>query len=93
MSVNLADFLKEARTNAGLTQGKVAEILGYTTPQFISNWERGMSFPPIDVLRKIAGLYKISEEELYSSLEFTFLEQTKLDLRRKFQGAVLKEAK
>lgn len=93
MSVNLCDFLKEARTNAGLTQGKVAEILGYTTPQFVSNWERGMSFPPIDVLRKIAGLYKVSEEELYSSLEYTFLEQTKVDLRRKFQGAAFKKAK
>lgn len=88
MSQNkLAQFLKDARNKAALTQNSVAEALGYETPQFVSNWERGISYPPIDALKKIARLYKVSEEELYGVLEEAFLEQTVKDLRRKFANS------
>jgi transcriptional regulator with XRE-family HTH domain len=34
-----SEKIQKARINAGLSQRDVAEFLGYSTPQFISNWE------------------------------------------------------
>lgn len=58
------EFLKSKRERAGLSQGEVAKSLKYRSPQFISNWERGVAKPPIKTLSKIASLYKIDREEL-----------------------------
>lgn len=65
MRTSLSSFLKEARTHAGLSQRDVADILGYDTPQFISNWERGISEPPIKSVKKISRLYKIDSDDLF----------------------------
>jgi transcriptional regulator with XRE-family HTH domain len=82
--VTLADFMKQKRVAAGLSQGDVADKLGYTTPQFISNWERGVSRPPINVLKKLGDLYKISSEDLFEVvLSETIIEITR-DFRNKF---------
>lgn len=85
--MKLANFLKEARVKSGLTQNKVAEILGYTTPQFISNWERGVSHPPTDLLKRIARLYSVSDEELYKIIEEVTIEEVKNNLRRRFMNS------
>lgn len=82
--MKLAHFLKKARLSSGLSQGKVAELLGYSSPQFISNWERGLSHPPIDVLRKIAKLYHTSDDAIFELLLEVTLEDVKNDLRRRF---------
>jgi transcriptional regulator with XRE-family HTH domain len=82
--ITLADFLKQQRAAAGLSQGDVADKFGYSTPQFISNWERGVSRPPINVLKKIGELYKISAEDLFEVvLSETIFEITR-DFRNKF---------
>ena len=57
-------YLKRARIKAGLSQGEVAKKLGYTSPQFISNWERGLSSPPMDTLGELVDIYKIPGKEL-----------------------------
>jgi transcriptional regulator with XRE-family HTH domain len=54
----LGDHLKEVRERAGLTQNEVSERLGYSSPQFISNIERGVSVAPLDTLAKMNRLYK-----------------------------------
>lgn len=56
----LAEELVRLRNAAGLSQGDVAERLGYSSPQFVSNWERGMSTPPIKELKQLAQMYSIS---------------------------------
>lgn len=66
-------ILKDMRENAGLSQADVAEALNYTTPQFISNWERGVSFPPIKVIPKLAKLYKTDREYLFVTLRDAML--------------------
>jgi transcriptional regulator with XRE-family HTH domain len=58
------EFLKSKRESAGLSQGDVAKKLKYGSPQFISNWERGVAKPPVKTLGKIISLYKIDREEL-----------------------------
>lgn len=92
MDNELGEYLKEARENAGLRQTEVSLIFGYKTSQFVSNWERGQSLPPIDVLKKLARLYKISEAELFLQFEkasvanYQKLLRTKLKALRKVGG-------
>ena len=57
-------YLKKARQKSGLSQGDVAKELGYSSPQFISNWERGLSSPPLDTLSELVRLYSIPGREL-----------------------------
>ena len=82
----LASFLKEKRVNSGLSQRDVADQLGYTTAQFISNWERGISNPPINALKKLGELYKVSMEELYEVTLNSSIDEVTNDLRRKLLG-------
>jgi transcriptional regulator with XRE-family HTH domain len=60
----LASFLREYRVKSGLSQADVAAALKYSTPQFISNWERGVSSPPLDKLSQLIEIYRISRDEL-----------------------------
>ena len=80
----LAQFLKEKRTLSGLSQKDVATKLGYSTSQFISNWERGVSQPPINTLRTLATMYKISAEQMFNVLLEETMVQVQADLKRKF---------
>lgn len=80
----LADFLKTKRMGAGLSQRDVADKLGYSTPQFISNWERGVSHPPISALKKLGDLYKISAEDLFEVTLNATIQDVTQELRRKF---------
>ena len=58
----LGSFLKETRERASLTQADVSQRLGYTSPQFISNIERGISVIPLKTLARMVGLYKVNAE-------------------------------
>ncbi|HEX7673273.1 MAG TPA: helix-turn-helix transcriptional regulator [Bdellovibrio sp.] len=80
----LADFLKQKRIAAGLSQRDVADKLGYSTPQFISNWERGVSHPPINALKRLGDLYKVSAEDLFEVTLNATIQEVTQDLRKKF---------
>lgn len=84
--VSLAKFLKDKRESVGLSQKQVADKLGYTTPQFVSNWERGVSSPPLKTLKKIGELYHVSPDELFKVTLETTIQQVTVDLKRKFYG-------
>lgn len=58
----IGQLIKTARTGAGLTQAQLAQKLGYSSPQFVSNWERAESLPPISTMPKIAKLTKTNYE-------------------------------
>ncbi len=62
--MNLAEFLKDKRELAGLQQKQVATALGYSTAQFLSNWERGISSPPAKAIKILAEKYSVTEKEL-----------------------------
>ena len=83
-SNKLAQFLKEKRTQSGLSQKDVATKLGYSTSQFISNWERGISQPPINILRTLASMYKVAAEQMFNVLLEETMVQVRTDLKRKF---------
>ena len=61
-------FLKEYRNKAGLNQLSVAIKLGYSSPQFISNWERGLAMPPLQTMKKLLQIYKIPKKNLIGVL-------------------------
>ena len=82
--MRLAKFLKASRGNANLSQLEVADHLGYSTPQFISNWERGVSAPPIETIGALSRLYKVSDEELFDILQKVTLDQVASNLRERF---------
>lgn len=80
----LGEYLKQKRLKANLSQWDVAKKLGYSSAQFISNWERGVANPPINALRKIGELYSISPEDLFEMTLQNVVEEVTVDLRRKF---------
>lgn len=56
--------LRQGRERAKLTQKNAAEALGYASPQFISNIERGVSVAPLGLLAKMSKLYKSNPSKL-----------------------------
>lgn len=64
----LGKYLKSKRLAAGLSQGQVSVALGYSSPQFVSNWERGLCSLPLRKLKTLTGLYEISSTEITSVL-------------------------
>ena len=62
----MADFssnLKRIRKRESLSQDLLAEKLG-VTHQTISNWERGNSYPDLDMLVRISEILKTNPNEL-----------------------------
>lgn len=55
---------RQYREKAGLTQREVSDALGYTTPQFISNVERGRCRFPVEKLAKLKRLYRLSNDQV-----------------------------
>ncbi|MBS1970654.1 MAG: helix-turn-helix transcriptional regulator [Bdellovibrionales bacterium] len=83
----LSVFLRESRMRAGLSQAQVARRLKYGTAQFISNWERGVSEPPLKAIKILAKIYNIPAEEIFEVVLRTTLEKVKEDLTAKFRDA------
>ncbi len=90
--MSLGEFLKSKRENASLSQGDVAKKLKYTSPQFISNWERGVSSPPIKVLKQLSDLYKVGTDELFNLILEHSITQLKTNMLREY-GTVSKRKK
>ncbi len=60
----LGSFLKDVREQSNFTQADVSSKLGYTSPQFISNIERGISVVPLKTLARMVNLYKVNPESV-----------------------------
>ena len=61
--------------------------LKYTTPQFISNWERGISHPPIKDIKTIAKVYKVDADYLFTLIKDNILMKESQKLERWFRGS------
>jgi transcriptional regulator with XRE-family HTH domain len=68
----MGNLIKKARTAAGMTQAALAQKLGYSSPQFCSNWERGAALPPIGTLSKIARATSTKYENFANVLKRDF---------------------
>lgn len=57
--------LKALRVNAGYTQVEAAKALDIT-PETLSSWERGKSFPTVPQIKEIEKLYSTK----YADIQF-----------------------
>jgi transcriptional regulator with XRE-family HTH domain len=61
--IKLGRNLKSSRKKRNLTQAQVSTRLGYSSPQFISNIERGISVVPLDTLAKMLRIYRANPKK------------------------------
>jgi transcriptional regulator with XRE-family HTH domain len=74
----IGSYLREHREKAGLSQMEVSRALGYTTSQFLSNCERGVSSLPLEKLPALVKLYGMSRRQLIEFIlkaQRTYLER------------------
>ena len=60
----LSHYLKKRREELGLSQKIVAEELGYSCAQFVSNWERGICLPSLGALKHLSIIYEIPKTKI-----------------------------
>jgi len=82
--MKLREKLKSAREKKKYSQTKLAKILGYSSGQFVSNWERGKSYPPVDRLAKMSILLDLDQEELIG----LYLNELSHEKRLEFKKAI-----
>lgn len=82
-----ADFMKRKRELVGLSQADVAKEMGYTSAQFVSNWERARSSPPVKDFKKIARLYKIDSTMILDLFIVGYLNWERLQITEEFTGS------
>ena len=63
MSIKQGEYLKKLRTEKGLSQDALGEVLGISR-QSVSKWEQGNSTPDIDNIGKLAEYYGVSIDSL-----------------------------
>lgn len=61
---NFGEYLKTAREAKGLSQAELASRLGYTSPQFVSNVERGIVLLPLEAIRKAIRILDLNREKV-----------------------------
>lgn len=84
--VTCGGFLAHCRKVRGLSQKDVADYLGYKNGQFISNWERDKSQPPIPVLKDLAKLFQIPEETIFNVVLEQHLRDIAAQLHKQLVG-------
>lgn len=62
------NYLQKARLNAGYTQKEISDMCGFSRAQFISNIERGLCWPPMNVLLIMCDVYNIKREKMLTKL-------------------------
>lgn len=62
--VEFGSYLHEMRTKANLTQRQVSIALGYSSAQFISNFERGITLPPLCKIKILMRLYRMPKRQV-----------------------------
>jgi len=66
--MTFAEKLKSTRMQAGISQERISAELG-VTKRTIINYENGQTFPPVDMLPKIAKLFGVTIESLIAEEE------------------------
>lgn len=77
----LSENLKKYRILKNLTQEDVAECLGLT-PQSVSKWERGESYPDITLLPALANIFETSID-LLVGMDTIRAESTRYDIHKR----------
>lgn len=68
MTLNFAENFKRLRKEKGVTQEKIAEVLGVSS-QSISRWELSVCYPDLELLPSIANYFGVTVDVLLSNDE------------------------
>ncbi len=63
-SINIGSRIRELRKKKGLTQEGLASVLS-VSPQAVSKWESGLSYPDMEMMPLIAGFFEVSMDILF----------------------------
>ena len=61
--MNIGEVIKCRRKRRGITQAELAELLS-VTPQTVSQWEVGISYPDIAMLPRLTEVLRVSADKL-----------------------------
>lgn len=81
----LGRWLQQQRIKTNLTQQQVSVFLKYTKPQFVSNWERGVCYPPIKEYKKIISVLKADSNEFKRLFIEAHIEELREKLEQSFK--------
>lgn len=70
-------YLKKSRNEAGISQREVSDKLGHSTPQYLSNVERGVCLLAPKHFKTIAKLYNIESQKILNFYIKDTIENTK----------------
>jgi len=84
-----AKYFKNKRVELNLTQAELAEELGFSSPQIVSNWERGICSPPLNAAYKMVHKLGLPMNEVAEIMT----EQSRIFFLEKLRPAVKKKRK
>ncbi len=61
--MNIAEVIKQKRQRRNITQAELAELLN-VTPQAVSRWEMGVSYPDIAMVPRLSEVLWVTADEL-----------------------------
>lgn len=62
--ITLEQMLAARREKCNVTQAQVAQELGFSSPQYISNMERGLTHLPVKHFRKVSQLLGVPMRDM-----------------------------
>lgn len=77
----LGTFLAKAREDKGFTQREVSDMLGYSSAQFISNFECGIAAPPLKKMKVLLRKYGVQKEPIKDLLVRAYQNKIESTLR------------
>ena len=63
-TINIGTKIRELRKKKGITQDMLASVLSIS-PQAISKWESGLTYPDMAMMPIIAGYFEVSMDMLF----------------------------
>lgn len=84
-NINIGNKIRELRKKKGLTQEALASALS-VSPQAVSKWESGITYPDVSLIPVIAGYFEVSLDLLfdYDVIEMKSKIQKLIDTSRHF---------
>ncbi|MDE5747108.1 MAG: response regulator [Acetatifactor sp.] len=76
--MNIGEEIKNKRPKRNMTQAELAEALK-VTPQAVSRWEMGVSYPDIAMIPKISEVLQVSADELLGIKSFNESQEPRED--------------
>ena len=62
--MEFGDKIRRLRVKQGMTQKQLAELI-FVSPQAVSKWEKGKSFPSVQMLPMIAKVLGVHVSDLF----------------------------